>query len=82
MAILDKEIETFEKNKSKLVEEHKDKYVLIKDDKIIDIFFDKRDAINRGYKEFPNKPFLVKKIEETSEVQNLVNFGVKLECLS
>ncbi len=80
MALLDEEIETFKKNKENLLQDHLGKYVLIKKDKIIGTFFDKRDAINQGYKRFPNQEFLVKEIQECDEEIKLSNYGVKVLC--
>jgi len=62
--LLERELGVYEKNKDELLKKANGKFVLIKDDKIIDIFDTEMDAIRQGYKNFGNVPFLVKQILE------------------
>lgn len=71
--LLEKEIAFFEKKKSGLLETSRGKFVLIKDEKIIGTFESQKDALNKGFSEFGNQPFLVKKIEDIEEVQNFTS---------
>lgn len=70
--ILEKENKTYLKNKEELLKDE-GKYVLIKGDDIKGIFESKEDAIKKGYEEFGNTPFLVKKIQERDETMNFAN---------
>lgn len=62
--LLKKEIETYNAHKAELVGQSKGKFVLIKDDKVVDVYDTKMDAIRQGYERFGNVPFLVKLIVE------------------
>ena len=62
--MLKQELETFEAHKKELLGKAIGKFVLIKNDKIIGMSDTANDAINRGYEEFGNVPFLVKEIVE------------------
>ncbi len=61
---LKKEIEAYESQKAELLDKSKGKFVLIKGEKVIDVFDTEIDAIRQGYKRFGNVPFLVKQIVE------------------
>ena len=67
---LEEEIKTYEENKQELVKKANEKYVLIKDKVIVDIFESEQDAIKIGIGKFGNVPFLVKKIKEVEQTQN------------
>lgn len=71
--LLEKEIITYEKNKTSLIGKSKDKFALIKDDKIIGIFDTKLDAIRQGYQILGNVPFLVRQIVEIETPQNFTS---------
>ncbi|HPD19108.1 MAG TPA: hypothetical protein PLF61_05550 [Candidatus Goldiibacteriota bacterium] len=71
--ILQKEINFFQSNLKELLSKAKGEYALIKDEKLIDIFKSKEDAIKRGYELFGNSPFLVKQIVETEEIINFTS---------
>ena len=58
------ELATFAQHRDELLGRAKDKFVLIKGDDVVDVFEDRTDALVRGYREFGNHPFLVKKITE------------------
>lgn len=51
----------------------KGKFVLIKDDDVVDVFDSKIDAIREGYKKFGNIPFLVRQRVELDMPQNLTS---------
>jgi len=70
---LEKEIETYEKNKDRLLAESPGKYVLIQEGKIEGIFESQKDAMNTGFEKFGNVPFLVKKIELVEQKQNFTS---------
>ena len=65
---LKKEIQTFEKNKEKLLGEAKGRFVLIKDEDVVDDFGSYGDALSEGYKRFGNVEFLVKEVKEDEGV--------------
>ena len=67
---LEKEIETFEKNKEKLLGEARGRFVLIKDDEIVGDFGSYDDALLEGYRQFGNVEFFVKEVRE----DEFVNF--------
>ncbi len=76
--ILEKEQKTYASNKNELIGKSKGKFVLIKDDQIIDVFDSKIDAIRQGYERFGNVPFLVKQIVELEIPQNFTSNIIKV----
>jgi hypothetical protein len=66
--LLKTEIETFAKSKNSLLAESKGKFVLIKGQNIVGTFVSYEDALSEGYKQFGNKPFLVKEINPVEEI--------------
>ncbi len=68
--LLEKELRTYEEQKSKLLGKSKGKFALVKDDQVIDVFENRIDAIRQGYERFGNVPFLTKKIVEIDIPQN------------
>jgi len=73
MSSLHKEIETYNKFLPKLLDKNSGEYVLIKGDKLIGIFADMGDALDRGYEKFGKLPFLVRKISAIPEVLDFTN---------
>jgi hypothetical protein len=65
---LEQELKTFHEQKNHLLEKYKDRYVLIKGDKVIADFESRSDALREGYKQFRQSEFLVKKVEEVEQV--------------
>lgn len=65
---LKQELETFKKEKKRLLSEAKGKYALIKDKDVVGTFASFEDALSAGYKQFGNRPFLVKEVTEVEEV--------------
>ncbi len=70
MKPLEKELATYQKEKSRLLAESMGKFVLIKEDKVVGIFVSQEDALAEGYKQFGNTEFLIKKITEFEEIGN------------
>lgn len=62
---LSEEMTTFATHREELLGRAKGKYVLIKQDRILGEFESRQDALRRGYDEFGNAPFLVKRVVET-----------------
>ena len=62
MKVLEEEITTYEKHKEQLVSKANNKFVLIKNSEIIEIYESRLDALKEGYKKFGKEPFLVKQI--------------------
>jgi hypothetical protein len=71
---LEREVETYEAHRAELLGRAKDKFVLIKGDKVVDVFESVQDALKRGYDTFGNTPFLVKKIVEVEMPLNFTSF--------
>lgn len=81
--ILAEELETYEKNKQRLLETDRGKFVLIKGKEIINVFDTQADAVKVGIDKFGNSPFLVKKIQEIDAPQNFTSnlIRVSAPCL-
>ena len=62
MAMLDQELETYERHRERLLQDSEGKYVLIYRDDVVTVFESKNDAITEGYRRLGNVPFLVKEI--------------------
>lgn len=62
-AVLERELRTYQERKDDLVGASAGKYVLVKDDEVVDVFDTEADAIRDGYRRFGNVPFLVKEVE-------------------
>lgn len=75
--MLDQELRTFEAKRSELLGRSREKFVLIKGDKIIDILDSHADALKRGYENFGNQPFLVKQILDVDVPQNYTSFQIR-----
>ena len=60
--ILEEELETYEREKDRLVDAHLGMYVLIYGGDVAGIFEHEPEAIAEGYKRWGNVPFLVKKV--------------------
>jgi hypothetical protein len=73
MAVLDTELETYEKNRERLLGEHAGNYVLIHGTEIVGAYESERDAIYQGYEKFGNVPFLVKRVVEIETPVYLVS---------
>jgi len=62
VAKLSRELKIYEANFEKLLATHEGKYVLLHGDDVLGFFDNQMDAINWGYHELGNVPFLVKNI--------------------
>lgn len=71
MKELKKELEFFESKKQEYLKSYKDKFVLIKGDKLIGVFDKVEDAYKKGIEEFGNTPFLIKQVREKEEPEQL-----------
>ena len=71
--ILKMEIATYMAQKNILIGTSKGKFVLIKDDKILDVFDEKIDAIRQGYERLGIVAFLVKQVIEVETPQNFTS---------
>lgn len=58
---LEKEMETFEKNKDELLR-HEGKFVLIHGSNVVDFFCSWEDAIKAGYQKFGLETFMVRRV--------------------
>ena len=65
---LEQELQTYHEQKEHLLEQYKDRYVLIKGDEVVADFESRGDALREGYKRFGHEAFLVKRVEEVEQV--------------
>ena len=81
--ILSKELETYEKNKPKLLKDSRGKFALIKGEEVVNVFDTYADAVKVGIDKFGNSPFLVKQILEVDQPQNFTSNLIKVSvpCL-
>lgn len=70
---LREELETFETNRERLLGEALGKYVLISGTTIAATYDTETDAINEGYRQFGNVPFLVKLVCPVDEPANFLS---------
>lgn len=68
----EKELETYEKNRDRLVAESEGKYVVIRGDEIAGVWSTYPDALAEGYKRYKLEPFLVRRIEG---VETILSFS-------
>lgn len=66
--LISRELKTFKENKTQLLKKAEGKFVLIHQNKIIDIFETEDEGIQAGYEQLGNTPFLVKEILEEERV--------------
>lgn len=59
------ELKTFREHLPRLLANSENKWALVHHDVILGTFWDRRDAIQEGYRQLGNVPFLTKKIERT-----------------
>lgn len=72
-AKLDEELKTYEAHREELLGRAQGKFVLIKGDRVIDVFDTPGGALQRGYGEFGMLPFLVKQVVEVEVPQNFTS---------
>ncbi|MGA2164940.1 MAG: hypothetical protein ABSH36_10790 [Solirubrobacteraceae bacterium] len=73
MESLKQELETYEIHREQLLGEARGKYVLIRGNSIVATYDTEQDAINEGYRQFGNVPFLVTRIAATDEPANFLS---------
>ena len=71
--VLEKELQTYNANREKLIGASNGKFVLIKGSEIAGVFDAHIDAIRQGYERFGNVPFLVKQVLEVEVPQNFTS---------
>lgn len=67
--LLEKELKFFESKKAEWLKKYKDKFALIKGEKLIDVFDTFGDAYKEGVKRYGNQPFFIKKISEEERIE-------------
>jgi hypothetical protein len=75
-ATLDAELRTYRSHLDELIGRAKGKYVLIKGELVIDVFENQTDAITKGFKQFGNNPFLVKRVTDVEVPLNFTTFNL------
>lgn len=70
---LRQELETYEAHREELLGESRGKFVLIRGNSIVSTYDTEQDAINEGYRQFGNVPFLVKRIAALDEPANFLS---------
>ncbi|MBI3292432.1 MAG: hypothetical protein HYZ73_06450 [Elusimicrobia bacterium] len=65
---LEHEYQVFNQRRPELVSKGEHKFVVIKGDKILDIYTSYEDALKDGLRQFGNVPFLIKEIEREENV--------------
>jgi hypothetical protein len=73
MESLRQELETYETHREQLLGEARGKYVLIRGHSVVATYDTEQDAINEGYRQFGNVPFLVKRIAAMDEPANFLS---------
>ena len=74
--MLDAELRTYEAQLARLLGQDRGKYVLIKGDRVVDVFSSNEDALKQGYEMFEAEPFFVRQIVEVQVPQNFTSFQV------
>ena len=72
-AVLEKELAKYEAEKPNLLSTAEGKFVLIRDDGIVDLFDSFTDGVKAGYVKFGNVPFLVKQVTAVDSPANFVS---------
>lgn len=71
---LEREMKTFEAHRAELLGRARGKFVLIKDDDVLDVFSSMDDALKVGYEKYGGESFLVKRIEDAEVPLNFTSF--------
>ncbi len=72
-SMLMQELETYRRERERLLARARGKYVLISKAEVLGIFDTEQDAIRQGYQQLGNVPFLTKQIVEIEPVQQFVS---------
>jgi hypothetical protein len=70
---LHQELEMFEAHRAELLGRAAGKYALVHEDQVVDVNDTEADAIQEGYRQFVNVPFLVNKIESVDIPQRFAS---------
>lgn len=62
---LQAEIACYDANRASFVDNHRDEYVLIKNQRVVGFFKSEAEGIKAGYEQFGNEAFLVRQCAET-----------------
>ena len=73
---LDKDIRFYLKQYPQLLRSHSGQWVLIQDAKIIGYYRSQLEAVNSGYREFGNTPFLTRQVEKTESFCEFASLSV------
>ena len=73
MPALETELKTYDQNRDHLLGTAEGKFVLIHNSQVVGVYDSKMDAINAGYQQFGNVPFLVKQIVKVETPQNFIS---------
>jgi len=76
---LDTELETYAQHKEELLGRARERFVLIKGSTVVGVFDSPADALQKGYEEYGNEPFLVKQVLDVDLPQNFTSFEVALQ---
>jgi len=68
---LEEELGFFESKKAEWLGLFKDKFVLIKGERLIDVFTSFEDAYKEGVKRFGNQPFFIKQVVEIEPTEQI-----------
>ena len=71
--VLDTELATYAAYRDELLHEAEGKWVLIHGHHVLDIFDDKNEAIDEGYRRLGNFPFLVKDIVKVEVIETVTS---------
>ena len=69
MGTLDAENGVFERNRTEWVKHHQGKFVLVKDERLVDVFDSADAAYSAGIQQFGAVPFLVKQVVTVDPIQ-------------
>ncbi|HEX4146209.1 MAG TPA: hypothetical protein VHY91_22095 [Pirellulales bacterium] len=69
------ELETYNRNKERLVSQSEGKFVVIHDGDIAGVWDTYEDALQAAYEKFGLKPFLVKQVEAFEHVHSVTRIG-------
>lgn len=71
--LLENELKTYDQQREALLGTAEGKFVLIHDHEVFGVFDTDLDAINSGYQQFGNVPFLVKHVLRVDEPVNFTS---------
>lgn len=77
--ILEQEVAFYRAHKKELLRLHKGKFVLIKGERLVDVFETARSAYAGGLKEFGNVPFLIQEVREREIIETIpgLSYGAR-----